>query len=273
MTHIVKSFKQMIKGGEIKRADAMRIKLDDIYEESGFNLREEGEDLNASIEALTDHIMTGGMVPAMEVRPRAAGGVYVVDGHRRRRAFILARERGAPIEWILVVGFTGNDADRIARVITSAEGRSLTPVEVARGYKRLSGLGLMPEDIAKLVNKTRQHVDQLLILSKSNTDVQKLVASGSVSAAVAVKMVRTNGEGAGAMLQKELDKAKAAGKSKVTPGTIAGKKNVKSQLVDELIFATDTLCNRLALESESATEWPAYRMAVAAVTNARRSGK
>lgn len=232
-----KSFKQMIQAGEVKRADAMKVRLDDIHEEPGFNLRDEGEDLAASIEALADYIMGGGIYPALEVRPRAGGGVYLVDGHRRRRALLLARERGAPIEWVEVRAFVGNDADRVARIITSAEGRELKPLEVARGYKRLAAFGLTADDIAKRVGKTRQHVDQLMILANANTDVQQLVAAGGVSAAVAVKMARQHGEGAGQVLQQELDKAKAAGKAKVTEGTMKPKAlpaKVVQGIVEEL---------------------------------------
>lgn len=243
-----KSFKQMIQAGEVKRADAMKIRLDDIHEEPGFNLRIEGEELAASIEALADYIAAGGIFPALEVRPRAGGGVFVVDGHRRRRALLLARDRGAPVEWVNVVAFVGNDADRVARIITSAEGRALSPLEVALGYKRLAGLGLTADEIATRVGKTRQHVDQLLILANANTDVQRMVAAGGVSAAVAVKVAREHGEAAGQVLQQELDKAKAAGKGKVTDGTMKGKP-LPVKVVDELVASTAELVKELPLDT------------------------
>lgn len=217
------SFKQMVKSGVIKRADAAKIRLDDIHEEDGFNLRIEGEDLDASIEALKQHIMDGGMVPALEVRPRPDGGVYLVDGHRRRRAFIKAREEGAPIEWISVVQFEGNDAERITRIMTSAEGRELKPLEIAAGYKRLRAFDLSNSEIARRVNKTPQHVEQLMILANANMDVQALVRDGMVSATEAIKAVREHGDDAGAYLLKQLEKAQQAGKSKVTAGAIRGK--------------------------------------------------
>ena len=50
----MKSFKDGIKSGDIKRADAMKVRIEDIHEEPGFNLRREGEDLEASIGALAD---------------------------------------------------------------------------------------------------------------------------------------------------------------------------------------------------------------------------
>lgn len=245
-----KSFKQMIQAGEVKRADAMKVELDNIHEEPGFNLRMEGEDLQASIEALADYIVAGGMYPALEVRPRPGGGVFVVDGHRRRRALLLARERGAPIEWVNVVAFVGNDADRVARIITSAEGRSLAPLEVALGYKRLAAFGLTPDQIAAKVGKTRQHVDQLLILANANTDVQHLVAAGGVSAAVAVKVARQHGEGAGQVLQQELDKAKAAGKAKVTDGTMKPKA-LPPKVVQPVVDAVDHLVDAITAQEHA----------------------
>ncbi|WP_331693899.1 ParB/Srx family N-terminal domain-containing protein [Pandoraea sputorum] len=88
----VLSFKQKINDKEIRRADAMKIRYEDIHVEPGFNLRAsldllEGEALEAAKEddeSLFLHIMAGGQYPALEVRPRAEGGVWLVDGHRRQ---------------------------------------------------------------------------------------------------------------------------------------------------------------------------------------------
>lgn len=221
-----KSFKQMIKDGDIKRADAMKVRLSDIHEEAGFNLRREGEDLQESIDALAAFVLDGGQLPPLEVRPRAEGGVYVVDGHRRRRALHQAISLGYPAAdedgelWVSVVAFNGNDADRVARVITSQEGRKLEPLELAEGYKRLAAFGWQPDRIAAKVGKTRQHVEQMLLLASANSDVQQLVASGAVAAATAVDLVRKHGENAGQVLAGELEKAKASGRAKVTAGTM-----------------------------------------------------
>lgn len=68
-----KSFKQMIKDGDLKRADAMKARLEELHEEPGFNLRAEGEDLEQSIADLADYLHQGGIIPALEVRPREEG--------------------------------------------------------------------------------------------------------------------------------------------------------------------------------------------------------
>ncbi len=250
----MKSFKQMIKDGEIKRADAMKVRLEDLHEEPGFNLRREGEDLQESIDSLCEFILDGGQIPPLEVRPREEGGVWLVDGHRRSRALRQAVEAGYPAAdedgtlWVSVVAFTGNDADRVARVITSQEGKKLEPLELAEGYKRLRSFGWDSERIAKKVGKTRQHVDQMLMLSDANTDVQQMVAAGTVAAATAVEMVREHGDNAGTVLAGELDKAKAAGKTKVTAGTMKGP-SVPRGLLDDLHSASIKLHSSLPMDA------------------------
>ncbi|EQM71632.1 hypothetical protein L682_30085 [Aquipseudomonas alcaligenes OT 69] len=210
-----KSFKQMIRDGELKRADAMKARLEDLHEEPGFNLRAEGEDLEQSIAVLAEYLHQGGVVPPLEVRPRAEGGMWVVDGHRRRRAYLkLDAEGRLPRDdsgqaWIAITAFTGNDAERVLRVITSQEGRKLTQLELAEGYKRLAAFGWSNEQIAQKMGRTRQHVDQVLTVGNANTDVQQLVKDGAVSATVAASVVRKHGDKAGKVLQSTLEKVKA----------------------------------------------------------------
>ena len=248
-----KSFKQMIKDGEVKRADAMKVRLEDLHEEPGFNLRAEGEDLEASIDALAEFIADGGQVPPLEVRPRAEGGVWIVDGHRRRRAMLKLDAAGRLVRdpagdfWVHVVAFTGNDAERVARVITSQEGRKLEPLELAAGYKRLAAFGWSADQIAKKVGKTRQHVDQMLILADAPSAVHAMVKDGAVSAAVAVETVRKHGEGSADVLGGELQKAKAAGKAKVTAGTMKGP-TLPRGILDDLVQQAEKFSSKLPVE-------------------------
>jgi len=239
---MAKSFKQMIKDGEVRRADAMKVQLEDLHEEPGFNLRIEGEVLEASIDALAEFIANGGQIPPLEVRPRAEGGVWIVDGHRRRRAMLKLDKAGrlprtpskddaAVLEaWVPVIAFEGSDADRVARIISSQENEKLSPLELAEGYKRLRAFDWSPDQIAKKVGKTRQHVDQVLTVGNANTDVQRLVAAGHVSATTAAQVVREHGDGAGKVLGAELKKAQASGKKKVTAGSMKGPSIPKPRL-------------------------------------------
>lgn len=239
---MAKSFKQMIKDGEVRRADAMKVQLEDLHEEPGFNLRTEGDALEASINALAEFIAAGGQIPPLEVRPRAEGGVWLVDGHRRHRALMKLdaegrlprtpnKDRPEALEaWVPVIAFEGSDADRVARIITSQENEKLSPLELAEGYKRLRAFGWSVEQIATKVGKTRQHVEQVLTVGNANTDVQNLVAAGHVSATTAAQVVREHGDGAGKVLGAELVRAQASGKRRVTAGSMKGPSIPKPRL-------------------------------------------
>lgn len=228
------TLKRMIGDKTIKRADAMKIRLEDIHEEPGFNLRDEtavdadGVSFEESIRALAEFIGAGGTYPALEVRPREEGGVWVVDGYRRRRALTLldsegklprtpARDGGPPEAWISIVPFEGSDAERTLRILTSVENRRLGALEVARGYRRLANFGWTTTQIAQGVHKSRTHVEQMLMLANSNSDVQRAINSGQVSASAAVGLVRQHGEQAGQIIEQAAERAQDESKTKVTP--------------------------------------------------------
>lgn len=234
------TFKRMIGDKTIKRADAMKIRLEDIHEEPGFNLRDEtavdadGVSFEESIRALAEFIGAGGTYPALEVRPREEGGVFVVDGYRRRRALTLldsegklprtpARDGGPPEAWISIVPFEGSDAERTLRILTSVENRRLGALEVARGYRRLANFGWTTTQIAQGVHKSRTHVEQMLMLANSNSDVQRAINSGQVSASAAVGLVRQHGEQAGQVIEQAAERAQDEGKTKVTPRMLTGR--------------------------------------------------
>lgn len=234
------SVRKMLESKEAKRADAVQILFDSIHIEPGFNLRLVDDALEESIEALTLHILSGGKIPPLEVRIRDAGGVWIVDGHRRYAAIGRALARGADLRnpkdglvRIHVIIFEGNDADRTARIITSAAGKPLTPMEIAEGYKRLRAFGWTPAHIGTKVGKTAEHVLQLLALGDANSDVRQMVSTGKVSATLAAKTARKHGEQAGAVLGQQLEAAAAQGKTRVTPSTVAGPKPSTTELRKE----------------------------------------
>ncbi len=208
------SYRKLIDAKIIKRTDnGMCARFEQVRIVPGFNLRDmSAEDYEADIEALMAHKQRGGQVPDIEVTLSADGlGVDVVDGHRRFEADRRLAALGVPIEWVPIKPFIGNDLDRLQRIMTSNEGRKLTALEVAQGYKRMTvQFHLSPDDIAHRVGKTRQHVDQMLILASAPHQVHELVKAGDVSATEAVKVVREHGAGAGEHLADA--KAKTGGK-------------------------------------------------------------
>lgn len=231
------SIRKMLDSKEAKRADAVHIRYESLHVEPGFNLRQQDDALEESIEALAQHIINGGKYPPLEVRPRDAGGMWIVDGHRRHAAIGRALSRGAPLRspkdgeaWIHIVLFEGNEEDRIARIITSAANKPLTPAEIAEGYKRLKAFGWTPAQIAKKVGKSAQHVLQLLALGNAPSPVRQMVKAGQVSATHAARVARKHGEKSSAVLGEQLEVAKARGKKRITASTTAEPKPKTSEL-------------------------------------------
>lgn len=234
------SNRQLLADGVAKRADLVKVRLDQIHIEPGFNAPEDAASFDARVTGMVAHLSEGGYLPPIEVRPRDAGGVYVVDGQGRREAYERAFTAGVPLAdpkdghvYMLTIPFVGNDADRVARIVTSAEGRTLSPPQTADCYKRLAAFGWKVEDIAKKVGRSGEHVRQLLDLGTANSDVQRMVANGEVSASLAVKTVRKHGESAGKVLSAQLVTAQAAGKTRVTAATVDGKRIKASELEAE----------------------------------------
>ncbi len=234
------SNRQLLEAGTAKRADLVKVWIDEIHVEPGFNAPESAEEFEQRVEGIAVHLLNGGKLPPIEVRDRAEGGVYVVDGHARRAGTLRAAERGAPLQdpkdqriYLLTIPFVGNDADRTLRLITSAEGRTLSPLQMAEILKRLRNYDWPVDEIAKRINRSPERVSQLLALADANTDVQQLVKSGEVAANVAIAAARKHGEKAGAVLNEQLADVKAAGKKRLTTATAEGKKVKASELDEE----------------------------------------
>ncbi|MBT1712757.1 chromosome partitioning protein ParB [Enterobacter dykesii] len=225
------SFKQMTKAGVIKRTDTgMFIALSDIHVREGFNKREDDERTRQADDDLFNYLMNGGSVPPLEVIARDDGGVWVVEGHRRRRCYARCAETGKPVDRIHIMPFNGNDVQRLARIMTSNNQLPLSDMEQAAVIQELyNAFNQTTSEIAKLVNKSVPTVEKLLLLSTANQDVQKEVKSGTVSVDVAVDRVKEFGEKAGEVLQKDKASASAAakGKKKVTRSVIAPEISVK----------------------------------------------
>lgn len=226
---LMKSFRQMTAEGTLKRADAEKIRIGDIHEEPGFNAPGRSDSQDEDDEALFQYVMTGGVLPALEVRPREGGGVYIVDGHRRTVALRRAVAAGLPMQdkngdvWVSIRQFIGNDLDRKLRVVTSNEGKKLTPLQLGHIYRAANAWATVA-DIARRVGKSDTHVAGCIALVNGNSDVHALVASGEVSATLAGAVVKEHGEAAGAVLAAAKAQVNAKGKTRITAATVKPKK-------------------------------------------------
>jgi ParB-like chromosome segregation protein Spo0J len=185
--------------------------------EEGFNARP----LNVEhVAEMTRALVNGAVFPPLEVRVED-NHVYIVDGHHRHAAALAAIEQGFDIKTLECRQFRGNNADRVAHMITSASGLALTPLQLGVQYKKLLGFGWTEKQIADRRGKSDQHVKDLIQLAEADTDVHQAVNAGQISSTEALKVVKQHGSKAGAVIQKGLEEAKASGKAKVTNKTLA----------------------------------------------------
>lgn len=211
--------------------------------EEGFNARPISRE---HVESLKSSFRSGVTFPAIDVRVDD-GRVIVVDGHHRTVAACELIDEGLEIVGIDATQFRGSDADRIVRMLTSAQNLAITPLQMGVQYRKLIVCGWDVKKISAHVGKTPSHVGEMIKLAESNTDVQRMVESKEVAAHTAVKAIRQHGEKAGAVLAGELTKAKASGKTKVTAKTISGAtttlaKAIQKEIDTEGRVMAETLC-------------------------------
>jgi ParB-like chromosome segregation protein Spo0J len=217
------SWRKLMDLGVVKRTDAgLWARPSAIRILPGFNLRDtEAPGYRDDIESLKNHKRRGGKVPPLEVSLSKDGlGVDVIDGHRRTTADQELLAEGLNIEWIRIEPFEGNDLERQARILTSQDNRKLLPLELAEGYRRLKAFGLNNEEIGNLVGKSRQHIEQMLLLAAAPHAVQMMVRAGETAATTAIEAVREHGDGAAVVLGQAKQEAAASGKKKVTTAAI-----------------------------------------------------
>lgn len=262
------TFKSMRRDGAIKRGEANAVRLEDLHEEPGFNnlARDYDEADEQAIEELAAFIKAGGTYPPLEVRPRAEGGVWLVDGHLRTRALRLLDSRGdlprTPSKddpkvleaWVNVTPFVGNDAERVLRLDTSAARKEISDLARGRIYSALLALGWTPQQIATRTGKALPTIQRILTLAGGNTDVHQMVKAGEVKPTIAAAMVKTHGDKAGEVLATALVEAKAQGKKRVTNAVLKPKR-IPEALVERLL----TQAKGMAGQIEALDEYKDYQ--------------
>jgi ParB-like chromosome segregation protein Spo0J len=206
-------------------AEVYFLSPDDIAVDSDFNVREDTEAVRDSIAAIRDSIVAIGF---MSTRPltvrldKTQGKAVLVDGHCRFAAVKMAIADGHEIRSVpcLSEGRGVSPEDRIVMMLNSNTGLPLSNLEQARAVKRLLGFGWTENEIGRQIGRSRQHVANLLELAAAPNGVKAMIVSGVVSATEAVKAIRAEGSNAEAMLRKAEERARAAGKTHVTPKII-----------------------------------------------------
>ncbi len=237
----------------ITKSTTFRVDPNLIKFEKGFNLRDEGPELEAHVESLYQAYKAGDMLPAIDVH--VDDGVIIArDGHCRTKAAKRLRKE-MPDFSIECRQFKGNDADAVVHMLNSGTGgKRLSPLEEGRGYLRLVKMGLTIPQIAEKRHVSRPTIDNGITLAEAPAEVQKLIVDGKVSATTAREAIKQGKEGIKAL--KKAAKAEdekpepVAGKNGKTPkpakkkvtakklrGTAAEKKpKVKKTLASEITF-------------------------------------
>lgn len=213
MSSLSQLYKSKDKNGtETTVKKTFLVPLAEIYVEPGFNVREIDQ---VHVEEFRDAFIAGEYVPPLAVQVTEKG-VKIIDGHHRYYGAKLATEAGHEIPRLECKDFIGTDADRIAFMVTSSQGKPLTPLERAAAYQRLINQGWEPAEIAKKVKRSVADVDHHLQLLACGDELIDMVRSGEVAATTAVALSREHGPQASSVAVEQMSKAKAAGKKKLT---------------------------------------------------------
>lgn len=133
----------------------------------------------AALDELAASIATRGVIQPIIVRPHPEGdGYQLVAGERRWRAAQKARLHEIPA---LVRNLSDREVMALA-LIENLQREDLNPVEEARAYHRLAeDEGMIQVDIAKMVEKSRSHVANMMRLVTLPDDVLDLIQEGKLT--------------------------------------------------------------------------------------------
>jgi len=223
-----------------------RVPLDKLAVLPGFNTRVKDSEYAERVAGVTHSIVQNGffddkpfavtMIPNDET-------IYIYDGEHRFDAAKAAVLDGAEFPNGLPVAWAKDGAtvrDLTIHLARGNEGEKLNMVESAAVVRRLLDIGLDKPEIAKELNRSERHIENLITLATANQTVKKAVAEGKIAGAEAVKLVRKHGaKEAGEKIAEQVKAAAEKGKAKATPKTMAT--GPKMKRVEETIsLATGT---------------------------------
>lgn len=218
------------ESSDVSKSDLFSVAPHLLLEEEGFNTRGafcedyyERPDIKEGIRSLADAYKRGDYVPPIIVKVRD-GNVYVREGHRRRRAILLAISEGAEIRKTQVLEHKGDEAEQTLLIATSNDGLPLTPLEKAVIYGRLAKWGWSDQEIAERVGRTAEHVRQAKALLELPLELKKMIQANEVAATYASELFREHGEAAVQMLKDAM-----AGEGDEKPKKLTRKKVEKKK--------------------------------------------
>jgi ParB-like chromosome segregation protein Spo0J len=186
-----------------------------LQEKPGWNRRHDTEALAEHIRGLADSIRVCGVQNPLTIRMEGEG-VFVIDGHCRLKATLLAIAEGAEIASVpcLVAPKGATEAELKADQLSRNSGLRYGALEVADVASELLGWGWTIDAIAKRAGKTIPWMEELLGLRAAPEPLKRQVQDGKVSATLAADLVARQG---GQKAIEILDEARGrTGKERIT---------------------------------------------------------
>lgn len=200
------------------------IQIDPKYNIEGRGFDPANDDLD---NQLVESIRENGIQTPLTVR-FLNEQVVMVRGHRRLAAVKLLIGAGVDIKTVPCMSEARgtSDADRdIDLLISNDSGangtKPISEIQRAAIFMRMVNHGWTDAQIAKKVACSEQTVRNQIAIHALPSAVKQMVEADEVSASEAVKVVRSEGETAPAVLNEALEIAKAEGKTKVTAKSLA----------------------------------------------------
>lgn len=233
MTTLSQHYKQKDSNGTgttVKKT--FMVPLEELYTVDG----EQGRPLNmAHAEKMCELWMSGVDLPALVVEVTERG-IHIIDGQHRYMGACLATDRGHQVARIECKDFIGTELQKLALQTGSSEGLQITPIQRAINYNKAKNAGFTLAEIATEFHRSITDVENHLQLLSSGETLLNMVESGEVSATTAVELSKKHGPAAGRIAGEQLEKAKAAGKKKLTRNAALAQFSAKQsrQLVELL---------------------------------------
>lgn len=201
-TSVGQAYKTQGANLDIKVNKTFMVPVEHLMIEEGFNVRDLDQD---HIQAMAQSYTDGKMMPALVIRTTKSG-FKIIDGHHR-----LCAAKIAGVQRLECKEFTGTEAEQIAFMVSSSQGRNLKPVERAHAYRRLIGLGMTRDEVAKATGRSRADVDNHLLMLEAGDDVIQAIKDGDVAATEVQREMRKSGAGAQGKIMAAVSKAKETG--------------------------------------------------------------
>lgn len=196
------------KDSGIKATKTFNVPWGLLYVEEGFNVRDICPEHVAAIRAGYE---SGEYFPPLVVKDMGDGKFKVIDGHHRYYA------GEGIVERFECKDYVGSDADQVAMMITSSQGRQLSHTERAMAYLRLHRHGYTYDEIAAKCKRSRADVDNHMTLATADDKVFQHVKAGSITMNEVNQVIRKKGDKATEIIESAVAKAVSNGDKKVKP--------------------------------------------------------